>query len=61
MPFDINTFKACGAMMSGRQDRFLLKLAMQPVCHQSPIGRQNVDEIGGGLIRDFMKIFLTSL
>ena len=54
MPHDANTFNSCGEMMSGLQDSFLLKLALQPVGDQSPISHrrfqsQSVDEIGPGV------------
>ena len=41
MPHDANTFNACDEMMSGWQDSFVLKLALQPVRYQLPIGRQS--------------------
>ena len=31
MPHDSHTFNACGEMMSGWQDSFMLKLALPPV------------------------------
>ena len=42
MPHDEHTFNAFGEMMSGWQDSFMLKLALQPVGDQSPIGLQSV-------------------
>ena len=42
MPHDAHTFKACGEMVSGWQDSYMFKLALQPVGDQSPIGRQSV-------------------
>ena len=42
---DANTFKACGAMMSGWQHSFLLKLALQlGYMYWSPITRRPVVE-----------------
>ena len=41
MPHDANTFNSCDEMMSGWQDSFVLKLALQPVSDQLPIGSQS--------------------
>ena len=42
MPHDEHTLNACGDMMSGWQDSLMLKLALQLVGDQSPIGRQSI-------------------
>ena len=38
IPQVANTFNACGETMFWWQDSILLKLALQPICDQSPIG-----------------------
>ena len=42
MPHDAHTFNACVEMKSEWQDSYILKLALQPVDDQSPIGHQSV-------------------
>ena len=37
MPHDANTLNVCGEMMSGWQDSFMLKLALQPVGNWSSL------------------------
>ena len=44
MPHDANIFKACDKMISGWQNSFLMKLALQPVGDQSLISRRLVAE-----------------
>ena len=44
-PNDTHTFNACGVMMSGWQDSFMLKLALQPVGDQSSIDRKSVADL----------------
>ena len=54
MPHDATTFSACGELMSGWQDSFLLKLALQPIGDQSPISRRLVAE--DSRVKVFMKL-----
>ena len=42
MPYDAHTSNACDEMMPGWQGSVMLKLALQPVADQSPIGRRLV-------------------
>ena len=42
MSHDAKTFNVCDNVMSGWQDSFVLKLALQPVGEQSLIGRRSV-------------------
>ena len=53
MPHDDHTFNACGAMTSGRQDGFMMKLALQPVASQWPISCRLVAE--GFTAKEIMK------
>ena len=59
MPNDAHTFNACDEMMSGWQDNFMLKLALQPVGDGSPVSpRFIVDYIVAGefTAKVFMKL-----
>ena len=76
MSHDATTFSTCGEMMSGWQDSFMLKVALQPIGDQSLISRRLVAEdfrikvfmksVGDRsatcrrLIADFWKTFATS-
>ena len=44
MPHDLNTFDTCGEMISGRQDRILLKLALQPLGDKLATTRRAVSD-----------------
>ena len=44
MPHDAHTPNACGEIMSGLLDSFMMKLALQSVGDQSPIRRRLVAE-----------------
>ena len=44
MPNDAHTFNDCGDMMSGWQDSLVLKLALQSVGDQSPIGCKSITD-----------------
>ena len=44
MSHDANIFKVCDEMMSGFQDSFFLKLALQPVGEQLPSSARPVAE-----------------
>ena len=62
IPHDANTFSACGEMMSGWQDSFLLKLVVHPVGDQSLISVINQSLISRRLVGEdfraevFMKV-----
>ena len=63
MPHDAHTFNACDEMISGWQYSFMLKLALQPVSDQSPIGRQSVANLSPTSLQDFktVKVFMKSV